>query len=230
MPFFQIPQQEMSKIVNAVKGVAGQVADAAQNATNQAVFQAHTGEMLKNGGAGMCVPTVALQQADVLVTTSHQSVVSAGIKLGSLSSVSHAALYIGQNFIIDAMGGTGVQERPVQALINSSSAVVAFRHRGMTQSVGQQIVEIARGLVKEKRPYDTAGALLGGGMSQIIGQKASVMQSDSGFYCSELVAHAYVEAGLPIAGVGAEANTPGDLPASADLVYVGHVKYADVFK
>lgn len=232
----------------AARRLAAKIASPAQAASqmlNKRKLTIHTREMLVNGGGGLCLPPEALQPADILLTTA-DSGFSGVIRHFTDSTISHAAVFVGGKNIVDATSKHhGVRERPLgdvenrprgatatagkaadaqmQGLADGSTLVVAFRHRRMTSGIAQDIVKKLRSKVG-KAEYDPRGAALGGYMSQHIGDRAALLQSEEAFYCSELVAWAFAEAGLPIDGVGREANTPGSLPKSADLKYIGHIK------
>lgn len=184
---------------------------------------------MTKGAGGLCIPTQTLQRADILVsTTSH--IVSGVIKVTTNSSISHAAIYVGNGHIVDATGA-GVKVRPLLrsgfvgpvqngTLDEDARYVVAFRHRAVNTALADKIVKLALGKVNAR--YDTSGAMVEGFLSQFMGDAAAFKGDDAAFYCSELVAWAYREAGLPITAVP-KANTPGKLVASGDLHYIGHI-------
>lgn len=192
-------------------------------------FAEHSSEMTKGAG-GLCIPPEALQRADILVsTTDHMT--SAAIRAFTASTISHAALYIGNGHIVDATKA-GVKVRPLLrsgfvgpvqngTLDEDARYMIAFRHGAVNSAVADRIVKLAVG--KVNAAYDTVGATVEGFLSQFLGNAAAFLGNDEAFYCSELVAWAYREAGLPIAAV-AKANTPGKLVASEDLRYLGHVQ------
>lgn len=227
MPTYALPWAEYVKTqaqeaaMRAASGLEDMKGDF-REAVNGKAMEKHTDEMTRSMGGGRCIMPVVLHPADVLLST-RSAWNSFGVRLGTRSTISHAALYLGAARVLDATIKFGVAERSVAALVSESSIVCAFRHRKITGAIAQEIITAAR--AELGKGYDIAGAIIGGGMSQIMGDSAALLQRDDAFYCSELVAGAFAAAGLPLAGVGQRANTPEDLPDSADLRYIGHVKY-----
>ncbi|MFN3146487.1 MAG: hypothetical protein ACE368_15190 [Paracoccaceae bacterium] len=232
MPVFILPLSERSLIatrkamMETLNRRAKQAQDSAYKVAQKAesrinsMYESHLDEMLQNGGGALCIQRFSLRPADIIVSTT-KNWKSWGIRIGTNSSVSHAALYLGQGGIIDATG-VGVSRRGLDDLLRDATVGVAFRHRYISNKVAADIVELASS--KMASPYDASGAFLAGGLSDVIGDSGVHLQDDSAFYCSELVTWAYYTAGLPIAGVGEKANAPDALPESADLRYIGHLK------
>lgn len=230
MAFFKIPDGSLGHIslreakINAARLTQELQAEAAKKLSN-AIFKLHTQEVVKDGAAGLCLPEwseYGLRPADILVSTTSAST-SRFIKVGTGSTISHAALFIGKGKIIDATK-PGVLERALSDLIDGSTKVVAFRHKFMTSKIAEDVIRAAKKRVDAGAKYDTFGAFAGGGTSFIFGNASSKLQSSDGFYCSELVTTSFAEAGVPLASVPDKANTPAKVLQSPDLEYLGHVK------
>src|SRR5687767_11148733 len=77
----------------------------------------------RNGGA--LVTALALQPGDIILSSA-AGVSSVGIRMLTLSPVSHASLYIGEEQIAEAVG-EGIRRRGVAQLLAEEATVVAFR-------------------------------------------------------------------------------------------------------
>lgn len=203
------------------------------------------------GGAKMIDPG-ELRTADI-VLSAEGSALSSGIRIFTLAPVSHAALYVGNGQIAEALGG-GVRLRTVEQMLADESVIAVFRHPRLDESVAQRIADIARGHVG--KPYDFVGTFLhlpfalerypcevpllpGFLRSACVSLIASVQLRFSGpgdrFFCSSFVLRAYRDAGAPITKTEPKWVSPADimhmregdvspLPVEQRLVYVGHLK------
>ena len=89
-------------------------------------------------------------------------------------------------------------------------------------ATGQGVVR--RALEYLGRGYDLRGAVVSGFAGQFVsGDLAAAAGSPDSFYCSELIAAAFAEAGMPLSGVPAGASTPGRIATAAELAYLGHM-------
>ncbi len=205
----------------------------------------------KNGG--QMVQESDLRIGDILLTAT-DGAASLGIRAATLSPVSHAALYMGNGQIIEAVG-KGVQQRSMTQFLQEEASIVAFRHPKITPTSAEGVKSFA--LSQLGKSYNHVGILLHApfaierricelplvpglireaclrGIAQI---QLGAMRSDS-FFCSQLVVAAYAAAQVPIVDADPRFVSPGDLLHMREgdvasltpkerLVYVGHLKLA----
>ncbi|MCM5682246.1 distant relative of cell wall-associated hydrolase [Schlegelella sp. S2-27] len=205
-----------------------------------------------NGGA--LVTAEALQPGDILLTAG-SGLMSVGIQVLTLAPVSHAALYVGDGQVIEAVG-EGVRTRSVQAVLEEEAMVVAFRHPGATPQAATLMRDFAHGKVGSR--YGYLGVVLHapfaverrvcelplvpGLVRDFCLRGVALVQlgtgSDDRFFCSQFVLEAYRHAGLPITTAQAHWMSPADLlhmraddvpsmTVQQTLHYVGHLKYTE---
>ena len=193
-----------------------------------------------------------LAPGDILLSAA-DGVTSLGIRMMTLSPVSHACLYIGGDEVAEAVGD-GIRRRAMQPLLDEEATVVAFRHPG----VRAEHVEKMRAFVAETvgQKYNYVGVLLQAPFSverklcempltpslvrDVCVQGMGAMQVGLGrsdrFFCSQFVLEAYRRAGLPLTQADPRLLSPadllhmreGDVPSVHSqqvLQYVGHLKY-----
>src|SRR5689334_11123626 len=80
---------------------------------------------LDPGAGGQCIGADLLQMADIIVSTT-SATVSAVIRTGTMSAVSHAALYIGAEQVVEAIG-EGVVLRDLDLSLRDDRLAVAYR-------------------------------------------------------------------------------------------------------
>jgi cell wall-associated NlpC family hydrolase len=184
-------------------------------------------------GGGLCIADSSLQPADIIVSAGIGAV-STAIRYGTASDVSHAALYIGDGEVIEAIG-PGVMERPLNKSLDDHSLAVAYRARGMTPSAAAIIVHFAEQWKGKK--YDTAGAAAAGarnpfvcvvvmGIAPCAAARAGKFKSSDKFYCSQLVLEAYRRAGVSFITQDPNTSQPEDMVTAYSkdkLLYVGHL-------
>ena len=204
----------------------------------------------RNGG--VAIQPDALTSGDIVLSAA-PNIGSAGVRLMTLSPVSHASLYVGGGQVAEAVTH-GVQFRRVSALLEEESTIVAFRH----PAIQPAHVQLMRAFVNETvgRKYDFAGVMLQAPFSVdrrmcevplvpsqlrdfcIQGMGAvhlGAVRSDR-FFCSEFVLEAYRRAGLPLTDADPRLLSPadllhmreGDVPSVRThqaLRYVGHLKF-----
>ena len=193
-----------------------------------------------------------LRTGDILLSA-EASLRSSGIRIVTLAPVSHAAIYLGDAQVAEALGG-GVGLRSLPAMLAEESVIAVYRHPRVDAALGERIAAKARERVG--RGYDFVGALMYVPFSAqrqacelpalptplreaCIGLLASVQlgvrEPESRFFCSAFVLDAYRDAGLPLTQARARWLTPADilhmregdvpaLPVEQPLVYVGHLK------
>lgn len=173
-----------------------------------------------------------LQLADVLLTTS-TGAVSSVIRFGTSSRYSHTALYGGNGEIIEAID-KGVKQRPLEYAVQTYLVVEVYRPVGITPAQARAVIAYAE--QQREKPYDykavaTAGhnSKLGVVLCMASGAACEIMdginrhQSDVKFYCSELIAHAFVMGGYSL-GVPAHGSTPQRIAQAKGLQFVGILK------
>ncbi|GAB4262273.1 MAG: hypothetical protein Kow0065_12930 [Methylomicrobium sp.] len=177
-----------------------------------------------------------LKPADILLSTG-SAAASVVIRMGTVSRYSHAALYIGDGQIVEAIG-SGVTRQSLQDAMSDDTLVSVYRRLRMSDEQGLQVIRYAKQQVGKK--YDYSGAAGGGitsGPGIVIGIFLGPIVAAAGvgadlynrynpeasFYCSELVAIAFEKAGVPL-GSGAASTTPQDISRSHVLNYVGDLK------
>jgi uncharacterized protein YycO len=187
-------------------------------------------------GGGMCIADAALQPADIIVSTA-SGAVSGGIRFGTTSQVSHAALFAGSGQVIEAVG-EGVLLRSLNASLSNHYLAVAYRVRGMNPGTASRIVQFARHWVGRK--YDTLGAAAAGtrarvgsavcvvvfGIVPCGAARAGAFKSSDKFYCSQLVLEAYRQAGASFVQQNPNTSYPQDIVTAyshGKLQYVGHL-------
>jgi hypothetical protein len=204
----------------------------------------------RNGG--LSVDARALQPGDIILSSANGAT-SLGIRLLTLSPVSHASLYVGEARIAEAVG-EGIRRRSVQELLEEESTVVAFRH----PAVQPQHVEKMQAFVGETvgQRYNLVGVMLQAPFSierrlcelpltpslvrdfcvQGIGAVQLGLGRSDRFFCSQFVLEAYRRAGLPLTSADPRLLSPadllhmreGDVPSVRShqaLRYVGHLKF-----
>lgn len=184
-----------------------------------------------------------LRPADILLSTG-DATVSAVIRGGTGSRFSHAALYVGGGEIIEAIG-EGVVRQSLSRAMSDDTLVCVYRRLRMSDAQAQQVIRYAS--MQVGKAYDAAGAAGAGASSgrgflitvfaaavvPVVGQLAqsalgaadaiNQINPSRSFFCSELVAMAYAEAGVPLGGGGAS-TTPGEIESAHVLNLIGNLK------
>jgi len=195
---------------------------------------------LDPGIGGRSIATEALQTADIVVSTT-AAAVSWVIRTGTLSSVSHAALYIGGGQMVEAIG-EGVVLRPIEVSLGDDTLAVAYRFPNITDDQALRVRDFVG--MNLGKPYSVplaAGAGLSYGIrnSKIVrgyvclragictdAQIPTPVANDR-FFCSQLVVAAYAHAGVPLVNIPPSHVAPADVPdlwMRKVLLYVGHLK------
>lgn len=200
---------------------------------------------------GMLVSAFELQSGDIILTADN-GINSAGVRLATLSPVSHAAIYVGDGLVVEAVG-TGIRYRSLPDLLAQEVTIVAFRHPRMTPEHARRTSEFARARVGQK--YNYTGILLQapfvierrvcelplipGALRDFCIRGIAAVQLGLGrndlFFCSQLVLEAFRSADLPLTDADPRLVTPGDLLHMREgdvpsirihqaLQYVGHLK------
>jgi hypothetical protein len=206
---------------------------------------------LNPSNGGQLVNKDAMQAGDILLSSAN-SLSSLGIRVLSVSPVSHASIYLGDGQVAEAVT-SGIRVRSIDEFIAEEASIVAFRHPGIQsanmppmrsfvdQHVGQKYnfmgivlqapftlerrvceLPLVPGLVRDYCVRGVAAVQLGLG-------------SQDKFFCSQFVLQAFNQAGLPLTDADPRLFAPTDLlnmregdvssvKIKQPLQYVGHLK------
>ena len=219
--------------------------------SGKSTLQVQNRLLLTPANGGQRITTVALQPGDIILSSTH-GVTSLGIRLLTVSPVSHAALYLGNNDIAEAVGA-GIRTRKMADFIEDESTIVAFRHPGVRTEHSDSMRIFAQAHAGKK--YNVLGVVLQApftlqrqycelplvpslvrdacirGLAAI---QLGVARNDR-FFCSQFVLAAYQQAQLPLTTADPLLVSPadllhmreGDVPSvriAQSLQYVGHLK------
>lgn len=193
-----------------------------------------------------------LQPGDIILTSA-STLRSAGIRLMTWSSVSHAALYIGDGRIVEALG-SGVHVRPLEELLLEESIAVVLRYPGLRPEQQVQIIDYA--VDKAGARFSFVGVtfqvpfsvtrrvcelpLLPEAVRDACVRSVGVLNylaaSETQLFCSQLVMQAYQRAGVQVTDADPRLITPADIlhmregdvssvSVRQPLRSVGHLKY-----
>jgi hypothetical protein len=185
-----------------------------------------------------------LRVADIIVSTT-SAAVSGAIRTGTGSSVSHAMVYVGGQFIVEAIG-QGVVKRTLQQAISDASLAIALRRRNLTAAQRVVVKRHAESYARRGLPYDEIGAMGSGAVSgrgrliagagcllslaacgsgaAAVLRNASPDRADDAFFCSELVARVFEIARAPLVDGRPTYTTPRQVRMSTHLLYLGKLK------
>ncbi len=214
-------------------------------------LQLQNSVLLTPANGGQTVGSQDLRAGDIILSATH-GINSLGIRVFTLSPVSHAALYLGDDRIIEAVG-SGVRTRSTAEFMADEATIVAFRHPGMTDAHATAMRVFAQ--AQDGKKYNTAGIVLqapftlqrkfceiplvpGSVRDACLRGTAAVQLGaarNDRFFCSQLVLEAYRAAQLPLTDASALMVSPadllhmreGDVPSvqiKQALQYVGHLK------
>ncbi|HET9952938.1 MAG TPA: hypothetical protein VFQ61_00470 [Polyangiaceae bacterium] len=187
----------------------------------------------------MLISEHTLRPADIIVSTTDASI-SAVIRAGTGSSVSHSMIYLGGSFVIEAIA-EGVVRRPLAVALEQAALAIALRRRNLTDQQRRAVIDYATGFMF--RPYDEIGAAgaatslgrgsllaaFGCGISLglcalgVVGManNAKPANADRAFFCSELVARVFELAGAPVVSGPPSYTTPRQIRTADTLLYLG---------
>ncbi len=206
---------------------------------------------LNPSNGGHLVAAADLQPGDIILTAEN-GLNSVGIRIATLSPVSHAAIYLGNQMVAEAVG-SGIRRRSVAALIKEEATVVALRHPKLTEEHAERINAFAA--QHEGSKYNYVGVVLQAPFALerrmcelplmpslvrdfCIRGVAAVqlgLGSNKHFFCSQYILEAYRSAGLALTDADPRLVNPGDLLHMREgdvpsirihqaLLYVGHLK------
>lgn len=194
----------------------------------------------------------SLEPGDIILTSA-PTLKSVGIRLVTFSPVSHAALYVGEGWIVEALG-SGVHARPLEELLLEENVALVLRRPGLSDEQKVAISDYA--LQKTGAHFNFVGATLHVPYSvtrrvcevpflpavlrdaclRSIGVLNYVSATESQLFCSQLVMQAFQHAGAQLAGADARLISPADIlhmregdvasvRVHKQLRYLGHLKY-----
>lgn len=243
--------------LSAAMGVLGACATqiGTDPTSGAAALQLQNRLLLTPASGGQRITTAELQPGDIILSST-QGVTSLGIRLLTVSPVSHAALYLGNDDVAEAVG-SGIRTRKMAAFIEDESTIVAFRHPGVRAEHADTMRNFAQAHAGKK--YNLVGIVLQApftlqrqycelplvpslvrdacirGLAAI---QLGVARNDR-FFCSQFVLAAYQEAKLALTSADPLLISPadllhmreGDVPSvriAQALQYVGHLKSGPV--
>lgn len=197
------------------------------------------------------VEAEALEPGDILLSAD-PTVVSAGIRLMTIAPVSHAAVYVGDGHLVDAMRW-GVRVRELNELLEEAAFVLVLRYPELTAERAAVIKEYSvnkagagfnfLGITLQvpfsiaRRVCEPVAAALRDLCIRSIGVMQRLAASETRVFCSQLVLQAYRHAGLLLTEADPRLVSPADilhmregdvssLSIETPLRYVGHLKSA----
>lgn len=176
----------------------------------------------------------ALKLGDIICTTGDAKI-SKAIRAATGSQVSHTMMVSGGGKVIESVA-EGVRECSLDEAFQTGGATLAivFRATDLKEGVAHKVVDFARQQVSAGRKYDVRGIIAQAGyqldrifFSEEQAQRANLwLQNENKFFCSELIAAAYEDAGHPLVTGSATAVSPQtivDLGKTDTLEYIGHL-------
>jgi hypothetical protein len=204
-------------------------------------------------GAGQAfLPPAELRPGDIILT-SEPTLRSAGIQLMTFAPVSHAAVYVGNGQVVEAVG-SGVRVRALAKLMEEEAVALALRYPELSAEQAEGVRSVA--LEKVGRSFNYVGVALHVPFSinrrlcelpmipafvrdacvRGIGGIHHLATSRRSLFCSQLVLQSFRQAGVPITDADPRLISPadilhmreGDVPSvrvRRPLHFVGHLKY-----
>jgi len=199
----------------------------------------------------------ALEPGDILLT-SMPGLAGKSIELMTVAPVSHAAIYVGEGRVIEAVR-SGVSERTIGEVLEQESVALVLRYPGLRPVQARRIARYARAKtgagfnfvgVTLQIPYSVGRKLVcelplvPGAVRDAclrgLGVLSQLAAREGRLFCSQLVLQAYREAGVTLTGADPRMVSPADLlhmregdvsslEIATPLRYVGHLKYDRAF-
>jgi hypothetical protein len=184
---------------------------------------------------GRSIASSTLNPGDIIVSTTG-AFVSKAIRFGTMSAVSHAMLYTGNDCVAEAVGN-GVREAALSIALTDASLAVAYRRNSLTDANVKEIIRFVREKAAAKAGYDYTGLIGAGARANglvcvalgAVGCSIANLggfSSSSKFFCSELVLEAFRRVDKPITAGRPDTSNPGQIPGAVStgvLSYVGHL-------
>lgn len=134
-----------------------------------------------------------LKEGDIILTRNKRGVKSWLIRIFTASPFSHAALYVGNNSYMEAIG-CGVRAQNIfRETFRKKTDVIVLRNAKMTPAEKQKVVEYVR--YRHGMAYSVLDAIKSG-LSVILGVKIPFKMKENQTFCSQLVASAYGDIGM----------------------------------
>ncbi len=170
-----------------------------------------------SGARGKLVAGKDLKAGDVLLSTG-TSTAAAVIMAGTGSIYTHAALYVGNGRVVEAVG-KGVREVSLEDYLKDTGSAMVVRVPGLGDADREGIAAFARRQVG--KAYNMEGAIASARPDALkwIGSQATERSS---YYCSQLVTTAYKSVGKDL--FHTIDQTPGDLAERATSNFLRSVK------
>ena len=185
-----------------------------------------------------------LETGDIILSTTPDAKISGTIRAITRSPISHAAIYIGEGKVVEAIE-SGILERTLETAMADDTVTVAFRHHQMTPEKAKKINAFLTEKLEAETKFDQF-AMVRNLPIQIITSICALLDNDlkdscrnfagkvflgtetnNEFYCSELVFAAFDQAGLKLANTEPQWTSPEDLVQlnyNGTLRYIGHLK------
>lgn len=165
--------------------------------------------MIPRGQYGQSLHPDALEVGDIILTSA-AGVLSGAIRRVTSGPASHAAIYVGDGMVVEAIAD-GVVHRTLSRTLSETRLAAAYRVPGLTAAQRRSIKAFvldaaARGVSYDYRAIATLLA----------------SQNDEAYFCSELVFAAYAHAGRSLGDPSSAA--PNDVITIRDIEYLGHLK------
>lgn len=172
-----------------------------------------------------------VQAADIILTMG-PSTTSKVISTGTCGPVRHAILALKNGTCIESTTESGVAIRSLNEALKTAQKATLFRHKWIKPDAAIRVCHHAR--QNAGKPYDKIGALRSGvnsgcyitkytkvGVYVVIAHEISQQGvHDDKFFCSELVAHAFEKANIPITAQAFHTITPAEILRSDRLAKV----------
>lgn len=210
------------------------------------------GASIEPGDDDVLVAPADLRPGDIILTST-ATFTSAGIQLLTFAPVSHAAVYVGNGQVVEAVG-SGVQVRSLPRLLEEEALALALRYPDLTAQQAQGVRSVA--LEKVGRSFNYLGvaahvpfainrrlcelpllpAAVRDACLRGLGGLHHLATGNRSLFCSQLVLQSYRQAGVPITDADSRLISPadilhmreGDVPSvriNRPLRFVGRLKY-----
>ncbi|AWH87489.1 YaeF family permuted papain-like enzyme [Limnobaculum parvum] len=168
-------------------------------------------------GGSLVIPATEMAAGDILLTSPYGPT-SLGIRLFSASTVSHAAIYLGNDQVVEAVGGSGVQIVSLDKVMDHNSKIIVLRVPELSAEQALAIRHFSESQVGQRYNYNGVALMApfmmtrqlcslnpfsekfrNGCISTLAKlQLGSDEDAKGSFFCSQFVIEAYNQAGLPI--------------------------------
>ena len=224
----------------SVMAPRAQLLGGAGTAASPAVPQAEIPLEPDNGG--LSIGPDALDIADIIVSTT-DAFGSAAIRKLMGNTISHAALYVGDGMLVEAVEG-GVELKTLEQALADDSLAVAFRHPSLSEEQRLKVRDFAGQKIGKKYDFVALVKHLTYRLDRAtwcprkegaerlscenwVGRINLGTRTNDKWFCSELVFAAFQHAGAPLTSQPPHWQAPQDiveLELAERLGYVGHLK------